>query len=258
MQAEYDQLLKNNTWTLTDPPNGAKVLKGRWVLNKKYKADGSIAKYKARWVVKGFMQVYGINYSETFASTAKPTTIRLLLYCAVLHKWVIRQYDVKQAFTSAPIDTEIYVEQPHGYVNGSYVCKLIKALYGLKQSARQWQQHLTSCLTRLGYKQALIDTAVYYTDNVIIAVHVDDMLIFTPESTAESQLEKLYQDLCKSLEISDLGFLSEFLGIEVYRPSIDTIYVSQHGYVRKVLTRYNKSNLVRISRTFLNTMSVGD
>jgi hypothetical protein len=48
MQAEYDQLRKNDTWTLIDPPNGAKVLKGRWVLNKKCKADGSIAKYKAR------------------------------------------------------------------------------------------------------------------------------------------------------------------------------------------------------------------
>jgi hypothetical protein len=69
------------------------------------------------------------------------------------------------------------------------------------------------------------------------------MLIFTPESAAENELEKLYQNLCKSLEISDLGFLSEFLGIELHRPNIDTIYVTQHGYVRKMLTRYNKGNL---------------
>jgi hypothetical protein len=56
-------------------------------------------------------------------------------------------------------------------------------------------------------------------------------------------LEKLYQNLCKPLEILDLGFLSEFLGIEIHRPSIDIIYVSQHGYIRKMLTRYSKGNL---------------
>ena len=79
MQLEVNDLLKSNTWTILPKPNRASIIKGRWVLNKKYNLDNSIKKYKARWVAKGFLQKYNINYKETFASTSKPSLIRLLL-----------------------------------------------------------------------------------------------------------------------------------------------------------------------------------
>ena len=79
MQLEVNDLLKSNTWTILPKPNRASIIKGRWVLNKQYNLDNSIKKYKARWVAKGFLQKYNINYKETFASTSKPSLIRLLL-----------------------------------------------------------------------------------------------------------------------------------------------------------------------------------
>jgi hypothetical protein len=85
------------------------------------------------------MQQYGVNYVETFASTTKPSTIRLLLFISNLLGWIAWIFDIKQAFPNAPIDTEVYVEQPTGFHisgAGDLVCLLKKALYGLKQSAR--------------------------------------------------------------------------------------------------------------------------
>jgi len=214
---EINQLIKNNTWTLVPKPN-QKVLQGRWVFNKKIKPDSSI-KYKARWVVKGYMQVYGINYKETFASTAKPDTIRILLYIATYYNWSIEQWDVKQAFPNAPIDTEVYVEQPQGFIDQekpNWVCKLNKALYGLKQSARQWQLFLTDILVKkLKFCQSVTDTAIYYKEDIILAVHVDDILVFTKNY----HLTKiLYQSLTsQGLEISNLGEIKHFLGIQIKR-----------------------------------------
>ena len=83
------------------------------------------------------MQQYGINYKETFAGTTKPVVLRLLLAIACFNKLVIYKWDIKQAFPTAPIDEEIYVEQPTNYASNNLVYWLNKALYGLKQAARQ-------------------------------------------------------------------------------------------------------------------------
>ena len=79
MQIEVDDLIRSNTWDITIKPNNIPIIKGRWVLSKKYNLDNTIRKFKARWVAKGFLQKYNINYKETFASTSKPSIIRLLL-----------------------------------------------------------------------------------------------------------------------------------------------------------------------------------
>ena len=79
MKIEVDDLIKTNTQNITNKPNNINVIKGRWVLSKKLNLDNTIKKYKARWVAKGFLQKYNINYKETFASTSKPSIIKLLL-----------------------------------------------------------------------------------------------------------------------------------------------------------------------------------
>ena len=74
-----DNLIKTNTQNITNKPNNINIIKGRQVLSKKLNLDNTIKKYKARQVAKGFLQKYNINYKETFASTSKPSIIRLLL-----------------------------------------------------------------------------------------------------------------------------------------------------------------------------------
>jgi len=76
MKAEHDALLANNTWTLHDRPRGTRIITGKWVFKHKFNADGSLERYKARWVVRGFNQRPGIDFSETFSPVIKPATIR--------------------------------------------------------------------------------------------------------------------------------------------------------------------------------------
>ena len=81
----------------------------------KHAADGSIEKYKARFVARGFSQKEGIDYEETFAPVARYTSIRLVLSLATVMKWKIHQMDVKTAFKNGVVEEEVYVEQPLGF-----------------------------------------------------------------------------------------------------------------------------------------------
>ena len=84
----------------------------KWVYRTKLNADGSINKHKARLVVKGYAQVFGVDYSETFAPVARLDTIRLLLAVAAQKNWRIYQLDIKSTFLNGFLQEEIYVEQP--------------------------------------------------------------------------------------------------------------------------------------------------
>ena len=98
-------------------------------------------RYKCCWVVRGFEQLYGQDYDQTFASTLPLTVVRwLLAYCNITGRQ-LRQIDFLTAFLDATMDEDVYVEQPTGYEIGSnLVCLLLKALYGLKQAPRLWQK----------------------------------------------------------------------------------------------------------------------
>ena len=112
-----------------------------WIYKIKYAAQGSIEKYKARFVAWGFSQKEGIDYEETFAPVALYTSIRSVLALAIVMKWKIHQMDVKTAFLNGVVEEEVYVEQPLSFETHdreSHACRLKKALYGLKQAPRTW------------------------------------------------------------------------------------------------------------------------
>ena len=107
-QYEIDALAKNRTWDLVDLPTGRKAVKSKWVF--KRKADG---RFRARLVAKGFTQIQGIDYDETFSPVARFESLRLLLALAALSDWEIHQMDVKSAFLNGLLDEEIFMEQPY-------------------------------------------------------------------------------------------------------------------------------------------------
>ncbi|RXN12697.1 Retrovirus-related Pol poly from transposon TNT 1-94 [Labeo rohita] len=137
MKEEMDSLIENNTFTLTTLPEGKNAVGGRWVYTIKENPDEII--YKARYVAKGYSQVPGIDYNETFSPTADMTSVRVLMQLAAQYDLELHQMDVKTAYLHAPIDCEMYMEQPEGFevklkTGEKLVCKLNKSLYGLKLS----------------------------------------------------------------------------------------------------------------------------
>ena len=116
MEEEMSMIQKNKTWDLVDRPEGRKVIGVKWIFKTKFNADNSINKYKARLVVKGYAQIFGIDYSDTFALVARLDAIRLLLAIAAQKGWKVFQLDVKSAFLNGVLQEEIYVEQADGFV----------------------------------------------------------------------------------------------------------------------------------------------
>ena len=95
MQEELNMIEKNNTWKLVDKPTHKKAIGVKWVYRIKLNFDGFVNKHKARLVVKGYAQMFGVDFSETFAPIARLDTIRMLLASVAQNGWKIYQLDVK-------------------------------------------------------------------------------------------------------------------------------------------------------------------
>ncbi|CAM8880470.1 unnamed protein product [Rhodiola kirilowii] len=115
MKTEIAALERNNTWLITDLPHNQSVIDCKWIFRIKLKSDGSIEHYKAHVVAKGFTQVEGIDYSETFAPVAKMISVRCLLTVAAIKQWPIFQLDVVNAFLHGSLDKEVYMRLPTGF-----------------------------------------------------------------------------------------------------------------------------------------------
>ena len=124
--------------------------------------SGQVDKYKARYVAKGYKQVEGLDYVETFAPTCKPETLRILLQLSTKQGHLMHQFDVKTVFLHSPIEEEVYLEQPQEFVKqGSdgdkLVCRLNKSIYGLKQAANNCYKELANFLLRQGFTRSRND-----------------------------------------------------------------------------------------------------
>jgi hypothetical protein len=198
------------TWTLVPPPNGANIVSSKWVYKFKTDSDGSIARFKARLVARGFTQVAGVDYEETFAPTAKFTTIRLMLSLACSLQWPVEQADIDTAFLWAELEDDIYMQQPPGHEdpdNPHYVCKLLRSLYRLKQSAHLWNQLLSKTLIDLGFRQLVTDPTCFVKMDeqgicVILAAYVDDLVIM---GRTLEHIKTAKNELKEKFKVKDLG-----------------------------------------------------
>lgn len=164
MKEEIASLDQNQTWMLTDLPEGRKAIRNKWVFKTKRGPDGNIQRYKARLVVKGCSQKPGIDYEDVYSPVVRYSTIRYLMALAVKFDFDVDQMDVVTAFLQGELgDEELYMMQPEGFdkVNGK-VCRLKKALYGLKQSSRVWNGKLDAVLREFGLQRSQVDTCLYW------------------------------------------------------------------------------------------------
>jgi len=120
MNSEFDALLKNDTWQLVPPSAAQNIVGCRWVFRLKRKVDGSIERYKARLVVKGFHQQLGVDFGETFSPVIKPTTVCTVLSLAISGDWIICQIDIYNAFLRGLLSEEVYMTQTSGFIHPQY------------------------------------------------------------------------------------------------------------------------------------------
>ena len=249
MKEELDQLHKNETWTLVDKETvepDHKPLGGKWVYKVKRDVDGNIARFKARWVVKGYLQQYGVDFDQTYAAVVKPMAFRVLFAIVAFFDLDIDQMDVKTAFLYGLIDQLIYVEIPKGsedQTNKGKVCKLLKALYGLKQSPRLWYERLASfLLEKLGLKRINADHSIFVTsqglNGPIVSTFVDDIKIMGVKGSRV--IDRVKAELTYAFEMVDMGQISFYLGLKVERDRQRRIIkLSQPAYIEKVLQKFH-------------------
>ncbi|KAL0377326.1 UNVERIFIED_CONTAM: Retrovirus-related Pol polyprotein from transposon RE1 [Sesamum radiatum] len=241
MKEEIKMIEKNDTWELAERPKDKEVIGVKWIYKTKLNADGSIQKHKARLVAKGYSQLPGIDYTETFAPVARLDTIRALVAIAANKKWKIYQMDVKSAFLNGYIDEEIYVEQPQGFVAKGCeekVLRLKKALYGLKQAPRAWYSRIDNYFMNQGFRRSLSKPTLYVkrqgNDTLIVSLYVDD-LIYTGNN--EKMIHDFKEDMMKTFEMSDLGLMHFFLGIEINQEK-EGIFICQKKYTETLLKKF--------------------
>ena len=121
-EEELKALEKNNTWDITDLPNRKSTVSCKWLFSMKCHANGSVERYKARLVARGYTQSYGIDYEETFATAAKLNTIQVLVSRATNYDWPLFQLDVKNGFLNGDLEEEVYIF----LLDSRIKCNLIK------------------------------------------------------------------------------------------------------------------------------------
>ncbi|MCO5566892.1 hypothetical protein L7F22_020575 [Adiantum nelumboides] len=250
MQQEIDSIHKNHTWDLVDLPTSKKPIGTKWIFKVKRKQDGTVDRYKARLVAKGYAQQKGIDYDETFAPTSCASTVRSLVAIAAHHNWKVHQLDIKTTFLNGDLQEEVYVSQPSGFVvkgQEQKVCRLRKALYGLKQAPRAWYEKIHTYLIGQGFQNSPTESTLYVKKRdavlIMLTLYVDDMLL---TGNNENENAAFKDALRKTFEMSDLGLLHYYLGIQFVQ-SEDGIYMSQAKYLHKILDKFGMQNCKPIS-----------
>ena len=244
---EIESLINNKTWVEIDHiPKGARVISVKWVFKPKDEdGHGFVTRFKARLVVRGFLQRQGVDYDETYAPTLSYHLLKLTLLWAQIHKLGVFQFDVETAFLvpELPEGRDIYVSLPAGSISGQdkpMVVKLLKALYGLKQAPRLWNKKFVSSLRKLGFEEVPGAPCLYIRERpgeppALLALFVDDsILAATPEIKA-----LILRELSKEYTIKDLGRPKQILGFGVeWSADGSRLFLHQEQYVSRVIDRF--------------------
>jgi hypothetical protein len=149
--------------------------------------------------------------------------------------------DVKSAFLNGILQEEVYVEQPKGFLDPHYpqhVYKLKKALYGLKQAPRAWYERFTPCLLEKGFTRGQVDRTLFIRNQgnhkLIAQIYIDDIIF---GATLDSQAHEFAEEMKEEFEMSMIGELTYFLGMQVKQTS-EGIFISQAKYAKDLVKRF--------------------
>jgi hypothetical protein len=236
---EIRTLIQFGTWRYIKRPTDQRVISTKWVFNVKYDGDGRILRFKARIVARGFSQVEGMDYEDTFAPVVRLESLRILFALAALYGLIAHLLDATNAYVRSKLDKRIVMEIPEDvktYGKDKEVYELLQSLYGLKQSAYLWHKKVQGFITGKGYKQSSADPGVFINERgLIIAVYVDDILIFSRHPTDITRTKQLLQAFHP---MKDGGQVSKVLGIRVTWMRNGAIRLDQEFYAKSILEEF--------------------
>ncbi|CAM9933680.1 unnamed protein product, partial [Heterosigma akashiwo] len=205
-------------------------------------------RHKARLVVKGFTQRYGVDYFETYAGVVRFDTIRACMANAAIEGWQFIIFDVMNAYLTAPIEEEVYIKPPEGVsipgITAMQVLRLLRALYGTKQAARAFAILLAKVLRELGFLPTRSDPCLYYRPAkdkrgpALVHSHVDDGVIY---GSGESCILELLEALHKRLPLK-YGH-DDLLGCVVQRRSKHEIFTHQRPMLEDIVRTCDAQHL---------------
>ncbi|GJS78907.1 retrovirus-related pol polyprotein from transposon TNT 1-94 [Tanacetum coccineum] len=205
----------------------------------------------------------GLMYPCPLPTGAIPTvarleSIRILLAYSCCYMFKQFQMDVKSAFLNGVTDEEVYVVQPPGFIDfqkPNHVYKLKKVLYGLKQAPNAWYDRLQSFLIDNGYKMEIVDNTLFTkikdSHIIIIQIYVDDIIF---GSTCQSLCDEFSKLMHDELEISMMGELSFFLGLQIKQMN-DGIFFNQSKYIGEMLKKFGMENS-KVTKTSMSRKRV--
>ncbi|CAM9752418.1 unnamed protein product, partial [Choristocarpus tenellus] len=202
---------------------------------------GEVVRYKARLGAKGFRQIEGLDYQDTFAPTPSPASLKMVLGLAADKDWELKHWDAKQAFIQANISEKIFVRLCDGCgISSGMILRLVKALYGTKQASREFNNRLVHVLEQCGLEQCRADPYVlrYIRDGVVcamIAPHVDDLLVAGKIDVSIWICSRIKEQF----SIEDFGDLEYYMGCEISRDrTAQTVTIGQTRYIKSVCQRF--------------------
>jgi hypothetical protein len=239
MQEELNNFKCNEVWSLIERSK-KNIIGTKWVFHNKQDEYGVVTRNKAQLIVKGYSQVEGLDFDETFAPVARLESILMLLIYATHHSFKLYQMDTKSVFLNGPIE-EVYVEQPPGFESEEYpnhVYKLHKALYVLKQITRAWYECLRDFLIengfRIGKDNSTLFTRKMGKDLFVCQISVDDIIF---GSTNKSFCDEFTKIMADRFEIFMMGVLTFFLGFQIKQAKEGT-FISQMKYIHDILKKF--------------------
>ena len=242
IESELKNMTDNSVWEIVRAPSPSpKLVNTAWVFKCKSRADGMIDKFKARLCAKGYTQVKGVDFNETFAPVNRAPTLRFQLADAVRRRLHLDQIDFEAAFLQSPIDGDVYLRTPPGVrCPKGYCVKLKKGIYGLKQSAFLWGRELASLLERQGFRRCVADPCLWILDNtqgyITVSTWVDDCVV---AYSNRGQWDQILKKLQQKFPMSAAGNLHWCLGMRV-RQGKDRSWIEldQQKFIEDMLSEF--------------------
>ena len=234
----------SDTWDLVERPENRKIIGNRWVFKRKRDAEGNIVRYRSRLVAKGYSQIPGVDYQDTFAPVARMSTLRTLLILSNHYNWSLENSDISNAYLNAPLKEAVFMDQPEGFDDGtSRVLKLRYSLYGLVQAGHNWNETLNEWLLSIGFLRSEADTCLYSLRRnglkLLLVVVVDD-LIYGGDDDMITWFKDTIDQRFKATHDGEAKWI---LGLKLRRNRTDrTLTVTQEVYAIDILNRFEMND----------------